>query len=291
MRRTHAPEMSAALVHLAKGPVYEEDSPVVWGNVLKYASDIGGVFALFGLSLEVDRAEKYAFVRQPRRNAPLSSESSEFEDDYDDSPTEEPAEIPPLVSRQPLSALASFLLLKLRERLFVYDADESEEAFGRLAVSESEIVEMCAEVLRKKEHNDLALRREVATAVRRVEEMGFLKEVKSSSGKEKSYEIRRIIKAFVDGGGWLHDIDETLDSYLAHFGADKAENPNPDEETEDATATDEGEFRREGKAAFGTSRSLKISEQISERDDGETTHFQSARNESDESNTEVDDDE
>lgn len=47
------------------------------------------------------------------------------------------------------------------------------------------------------------------TAANRVEDMGFIRRMK---GQDQLYEIRRVLKAFVDAQ-WLADFDARLEAY------------------------------------------------------------------------------
>jgi DNA-binding MarR family transcriptional regulator len=53
----------------------------------------------------------------------------------------------------------------------------------------------------------------IDTHINRVVDMGFLRRMRNT---EDVFEVRRILKAFVDGQ-WLADLDQKLDAYLAEL--------------------------------------------------------------------------
>jgi hypothetical protein len=66
--------------------------------------------------------------------------------------------------------------------------------------------------------NEARLIDQIDTLINKVLELGFLHKLKATSGNATgpaSYEVRRILKAFVDAQ-WLADFDVRLASYQAH---------------------------------------------------------------------------
>ena len=59
--------------------------------------------------------------------------------------------------------------------------------------------------------NEARLSDQIDAHLNKCVELGFLRAVKNS---EQAYEVRRILKAFVDGQ-WLADFDDKLAEYLA----------------------------------------------------------------------------
>lgn len=105
------------LIRLLKGPLYLHRQRDLWRNVLREQYSIRD-FQQIGLSLLIDEAEGYAFLKQP--------ESAE----------ESAQELPRLVSRRSLSFAQTLLLVCLRKRLAEHD---SEESAPRLIVTRQEI--------------------------------------------------------------------------------------------------------------------------------------------------------
>jgi hypothetical protein len=58
----------------------------------------------------------------------------------------------------------------------------------------------------------------VDTDINKVVELGFLRRMKPVSGQSASFEVRRILKAFVDAQ-WLTDFDARLAAYRAQLEA------------------------------------------------------------------------
>ena len=59
--------------------------------------------------------------------------------------------------------------------------------------------------------DDIKLARHVDSHIKRIEELGFLHKLR---GTTDQFEVRRILRAFVDGQ-WLSQFDQRLEAYLA----------------------------------------------------------------------------
>ena len=158
------------------------------------------------LELVLDEAEGYAFLR--------SRETDEVT-------AEKPAAaVPRLFPRRQLSFPLSLLLALLRKKLAEFDASGGG---ARLVLSRDEIVEMIRVFLLTKS-NEARLTDQIETQLNKIAELGFVRKLKSSSTTSPTshYEVRRILKAFVDAQ-WLADFDARLDAYRRHL-----ENPAED---------------------------------------------------------------
>ena len=180
-------ELSVAVVNLLKGPIYRDTHERPWALLLAHRSEVADYVALLGLQVNVDEAEGYAYLR------------SRPSDD-------EAGDIPRLVARRPLSFPVSMLLALLRKRLAEFDASSSDT---RLVLSRDQIVEMLRLYL-PESTNEARLVDNIETHINRVVEMGFLRKLR---GQDDLYEVRRIIKAYVDGQ-WLSDFDAQLEAYV-----------------------------------------------------------------------------
>ncbi len=67
--------------------------------------------------------------------------------------------------------------------------------------------------------NEVRLVDQIDAYIAKVAELGFLRPVK---GPEQLFEVRRILKAFVDGQ-WLADFDRRLAEYAALLAGDEAD--------------------------------------------------------------------
>jgi len=177
--------LSKALVALYKGILYRGDSEEVWNNMLELQSSVHDHFAAIGLSLFIDEAEGFAYVRYPQDDA-----------DAEDSWTE----IPKLVTKRSLTYHTSLLLALLRRRLAEFEASGEGT---RLIMTRDEIMEMIS-IFLPEGTNEAKIIDAMEKNINRVREMGFIRLLKN---QPHVYEIMGIIKAFVDAQ-WLGTFDE-----------------------------------------------------------------------------------
>ncbi len=209
------PDLSALLVILLKGVLYQENDPRRWKHLLNLQNQVRDYVAVLGLELNLDEAEGYAFLRT-RKN--------EDEDDSDNpDATGRAADMPRLVARRQLSFPVSLLLALLRKKLAEFDATGGET---RLILSRDDIVELIRLFL-PDSANEAKMTDQVERHINKVVELGFLRKLKPSSARssqagpsKESYEVRRIIKAFVDAQ-WLASLDDKLASYRLHLQGDQ----------------------------------------------------------------------
>jgi hypothetical protein len=166
--------LPAVLVALMKGVVYREQSPQVWQAMESTQAAARDHLRLFGLDLLIDEAEGYAYLRQTAID-----------------PAETDEALPRLIPRRPLSYPVSLLLVLLRKRLAMHDAQGGET---RLVFKRTQIVEMMRTFL-PAGPNEARLVDQIDSHIRRVEDLGFLRTVKDD---EEAYEVRRILRAFID---------------------------------------------------------------------------------------------
>jgi len=195
-------DLSVVLIHLMRGIVERDSTPQVWQTLIERQSRVRDYVSVIGLELEVDEAEGYAFLRQkPSREG-------------------EP-ELPRLVSRRQLSYPVSLLLALLRKRLAEHDAASSEP---RLILTTPEIVDL-VRLFQPDTADEARLEDRVGRDIAKVVELGFLKTLK---GREGTYEVRRILRSFVDAQ-WLGALNERLAEYAA-YGRHKDDRDTPREE-------------------------------------------------------------
>ena len=118
--------------------------------------------------------------------------------------------MPRLVARRPLTYPVSLMLALLRKRLAEFDAGGGET---RLVLSRDEIAEL-VRVFLPDGTNEARLIDQVDATISKVVEIGFLRRLKPAAGGQDRghYEVRRILKAFVDAQ-WLADFDARLEVY------------------------------------------------------------------------------
>ena len=182
-------ELSAVVIPLLKGVVYEDDEARLWGALLRLQPQVRDYVGVLGLELVIDETEGYAFLRSR--------------------PTEDEA-LPRLVARRPLSFGVSLLLALLRKRLAEFDATGGD---ARLVLTRDEIVELMR-VFLPETANEVKRIDQIETHINRIADLGFLRRLKpaGSAAGPASYEVRRILKAFVDAQ-WLADFGDRLKAY------------------------------------------------------------------------------
>jgi hypothetical protein len=103
----------------------------------------------------------------------------------------------------------------LRKKLVEFDASSGET---RLILGRDEIVEMMRLFL-PDTANQVRLFERIDTSVNRVVDLGFLRRLR---GTDDRFEVRRILKAFIDGQ-WLAELDGKLKAYRMHAQNDQTE--------------------------------------------------------------------
>ncbi|NLV24967.1 MAG: DUF4194 domain-containing protein [Deltaproteobacteria bacterium] len=186
------PDLSAVVVPLLKGVVYLEESPELWNSLLNLQAAVRDYVAVLGLELILDEAEGYAFLRSRPEAA------------------DEAARVPRLVARRQLSFPVSLLLALLRKKLAEFDA-----AGGgtRLILSRDEVAELIR-VFLPAGSNETRLIDQVDGYLNKVVDLGFARRLR---GQEEMFEVRRILKAFVDAQ-WLNELDQRLAAYQERLG-------------------------------------------------------------------------
>ena len=202
---TAGPELSTLVIHLLKGVIYRDEASArnagLWQSLLELQARVRDYVAVLGLELVLDEAEGYAFLRAQAR---------------DEEETE--SALPRLVARRPLSFPVSLLLALLRKKLAEFDAGGGQmEAGTRLVLTRDDMVELLR-VFLPETSNEARLMDRVDAHINRVVELGFLRRMKTSSGQPPTYEVRRILKAFVDAQ-WLADFDARLAAYRGQLEA------------------------------------------------------------------------
>lgn len=181
-------DLSLVLVHLMKGALYRDVHERHWGLLLGLRNQVGDYVSVLGLNVVVDEAEGYAYLR----SQVVDQDATEF---------------PRLVARHALPFKVSVLLALLRKRLAEFDASSSDV---RLVLSRDQIIELLR-LFMPDSTNEARLVDNIDTTVKRVCELGFLQPLR---GEQDKYEVRRILKAYIDGQ-WLSEFDARLDEYLS----------------------------------------------------------------------------
>ncbi len=194
-------DLPIAVTALMKGVVYRDTHEAAWRHLLGLRPQVQDYVAVMGLTVVIDEAEGYAFLRQ--------REDAEADDGQ--------PPLPRLIPRRSLSFHVSLLLALLRKKLAEFDASDSDT---RLILTRAQIIDLVRLFL-PSSSNEARLVDQIDAYIKKVVELGFLRPVKDSGS---AYEVRRILKAFVDGQ-WLAGFDQRLREYagsLAEGDADQA---------------------------------------------------------------------
>jgi len=200
MSQSETPAPSIPLIHLLKGVLYRDGNEQVWSQLLDQQPAVADYASVLGLELQIDEAEGHAFLRQ----------RSDEEDDA----------LPRLVVRRQLSYPVSLLLALLRKKLAEHDAGGDEP---RLVLTRDQIVDLIRLFL-PDSTNEARLFDRVGMDINKLVELGFLRRLR---GQQDTFEVRRIIKAYVDAQ-WLAGFDQRLAEYRAHIEQGPTDNNTPD---------------------------------------------------------------
>jgi len=188
-------QLSVVLVSLMRGVLYHDDDPARWQSLLTLQARVYDYVSVLGLELVLDEAEGYGYLRQ----RPSSAE------------TTDPAaatEVPRLVPRRPLGFGVSLLLALLRKKLAESDLKTGDT---RLIVSRDDIVDLTRLFL-PDTTNETRIMDRIDRSIEQAVQLGFLRPLQ---GHDDQFEVRRILKAFVDAQ-WLGTFNERLAEYRAH---------------------------------------------------------------------------
>lgn len=188
-------EWSGVAVRLLQGVLYHDDNEQNWEILLRHVTILSDYFSKLGLLLVVDEADAMAYLRQ--------FDEEEWPADY--------PEIPRLFRRQPLTYETTLLCVLLRDELRRF---EEQEVFSdRCIIAQSELLPVWQAFFRA-EQDPVKLNRQLGTALRKLEDMKFVKQFEK---EPPTWEVRRILKARVP----LGDL-EKLRQALVHEVARKS---------------------------------------------------------------------
>ena len=179
----HESSASAAIIALLRGVVDRAEHPRLWQAVEEQQARIRDHVAVIGLELVLIDQDGYAYLRQ---RTPLG----------------EGADLPRLIPRRPLTYPVSVLLVVLRQRMTEHDAQTGEQ---RLIVTRDEIGDLLR-VFLSDTTQEQRLRAKLDQYLEQIVRLGFLRPLE---GRAATYEIRRILKAFIDAA-WLQQFAERL---------------------------------------------------------------------------------
>lgn len=182
------------LIGLFQGVLYREQDAPLWQPLLDLQARVRDYCATIGLELILDEAEGYAYLRQRV-------------------PAEGEPELPRLIQRRQLSFPVSLILVLLRKKLAEFDATGGDT---RLVVGREQIADQVRLFL-PDTGNEARLLDRMDAHINKVVELGFLHRLR---GQEHQFEVRRILKAFVDAQ-WLSDFEQRLSDYGKHAAGEE----------------------------------------------------------------------
>lgn len=177
------PERSFVLARLLIAPIYREDGSL-WETLRAERDAISHYFRQIGQEVVIDEAEGYAFLRQ------IEMGGGEC--------------VPRVGRRHSLGYTATLLLVCLREELARFEAAPGDST--RLVLTQQQLRELVGQFLRES-NNQIRDLRTIDAAIRRIEELGFLRAF--GSDEAETFEIMRILKARL-GPAELQDVKDRL---------------------------------------------------------------------------------
>ena len=185
---------ASAIIRLMQGVVYRESDEDTWLTLERSGAGVRDHFATIGVDVVVDEAEGFAYLRSR--------------------PTAEGEEpLPRLVRRRALTYNVSLLLVLLRKRLLEFETAGGD---GRLVLSTEQIVEMLR-VFHAESTNEARVVDQAERTIGKAAELGFLRQLRGQSGH---WEVRRILKAYVDAQT-VADFAAKLREYAGAVSADE----------------------------------------------------------------------
>lgn len=188
MRTPEELAVATTAITLMNGVVYRESHEDAWSTLTRQPAAVRDHFAVIGVEVIVDDSEGYAYLR--------STEPDEGE-----------TPLPRLVKRRSLTYHVSLLLVLLRKRLVEFETTGSE---GKLVLTRDQIVDLM-QLFVADTTNEARLVDQVDRTISKAAELGFLRPLR---GQSDQWEVRRILKAYVDAQT-LSDFAGKLEEYAA----------------------------------------------------------------------------
>lgn len=175
MRTPEEHARASTIIRLMEGVVYRESQEDAWRVLSERRAEVSDHFHTIGIRVVVDETEGYAYLKTI-------------------DPEEGEETLPRLVRRRSLTYNVSLLLLLLRKRLAEFEAGGTE---GKLVLEREQIMEMLR-VFLPATTNEARVIDQADRTINQVRNLGFLAQLPGREGREGAWEVRRIIKAYVD---------------------------------------------------------------------------------------------
>lgn len=190
---------SNVLIALLKGIVYSHQEEI-WNTLIlpENERDVRNYFADIHLDVIIDKSEGYAYLKQQSTELPEETEETEQET------------APRLIRKRQLTFHVSLLCILLRKYLIEND----QEGESIKAILSREEIESQMKLYLKESSNEATTYKQIDNAIRKVEDEGFLRRMKT---EQEQYEVNRIIKAFVNADQ-ISDLLERYKEYVKQTG-------------------------------------------------------------------------
>lgn len=174
MRTLEEHAVASAIITLMREVVYREIAAhePVWATLERHRAAVSDHFSAIGVEVVVDETEGYAYLRT--RDEEVGEET-----------------LPRLVRRRSLTYNVSLMLVLLRKRMVEFESTGGE---GKLVLSRDQLVELLR-VFQGDSTNEARVIEQTDRTIDQVARLGFLRELRAQPG---SWEVRRILKAYVD---------------------------------------------------------------------------------------------
>lgn len=182
----------SAIIRLMRGVVYRESDEDTWLTLERSGGGVRDHFAAIGVEVVVDDVEGYAYLRS---RPEIEGEEA----------------LPRLVRRRALTYNVSLMLVLLRKRLLEFETSGNE---GRLVLNTEQLVEMLR-TFQAESANEARIVDQAERTISQVAELGFLRQLR---GQRDQWEVRRILKAYVDAQG-ISDFAAKLAQYAGGAAA------------------------------------------------------------------------
>lgn len=184
----HIKPYSKAIVKLLKNPI--ESHQTLWQDVLNYQVEIQEYLNLIGLELVVKKDDGFAYLKEleDREGNTLG-----------------------IVSKRKIGFEASIILVVLRQSLEDFDQNPTQFDVSEKFITSQEIREE-VELFLPETYNKVKLLKDLDLNIRRIVELGYLKEIDRNDFETK-YQIHRIIKEKVTLDQ-LQEFKNKLETYV-----------------------------------------------------------------------------
>lgn len=172
---------SQVCIKLLQGPIFRQNAnDKLWEKLEMYESDIQSFFAILGVSVSIDKADGFAYLRQNDLN-------------------EEDDKVSRLIRQTSLTEEQSFLCILLRDELNKFDnPNNAQDKSSVLILRESELYESFASYYPPKS-DQFSAQKNFRKLLDRLCELGLLKDQSpDDTENEHEYEVRRYIRAKID---------------------------------------------------------------------------------------------